>query len=116
MAAEGVHLCQRANHSGVTEIVGKLASGETWTRCRFHSNNLIISLSAKFLAYKRAYESSQVGTAASTAYDDIRLNPYLIQRSLGLQTDNRLMQKHLVQHGAEHIAIARLGDCSLHGL
>ena len=33
-ASQGIHLCQRADHTGVAEIICKFAACKAWTGCR----------------------------------------------------------------------------------
>ena len=96
MAAKGVHLCQRAYHSGVAEVVCKLAPCETWAGCRFYSNHLVVSFAPENLSDERRGKSSEIGAATGAADDDVRLDVILAQRRLGFKSDNCLMQKHLV--------------------
>ena len=51
------------------------------------------------------HPSCRRGAAAGAADDDIGFDVVLIQSRCGLQTDDRLMQQHLIQHAAQHIAV-----------
>ena len=42
--------------------------------------------------------------------------PYLSMASLGLQADDALVEEHLVEHAAQHIAVPLLAGGGLHGL
>ena len=48
--------------------------------------------------------------------DDIRLDAVLIHGRLALKADHGLMQKHLAQHAAQHVAIALVRGRVLNGL
>ena len=65
---------------------------------------------------KGADQAAQVGAAAGTADDDIGLDAVLLQRGLGLKADDGLVQQHLIQHAAQHVAVALAGGGGLHGL
>ena len=117
-AAEGVHLGERTDFAGVAEVVGVTAAGEARTRGRFHGDDPVIRFSAQFFAHERRDQAAEVGTAARAADDDVRSDPVLVERGLGLQSDDALVQQHLREHRTEHIAESgsryggfhRLGD------
>ena len=52
-AAESVHLCERADHARVAEVIGELSPGEAWARSRLHCDDLIIRLASELLAHER---------------------------------------------------------------
>ena len=115
-AAQRVHLRQRADHAGVAEVVGEFAAGEAGAGGRLHGDDAVIRLAPELFAHERRDQAAQIGAAAGAADDDVGLDAVLVQRCLGLQTDHRLMQQHLVEHAAQHVAIARRGGGLFHGL
>ena len=116
VAAQGVHLGERAYHAGVAEVVGVDTAGEAGAGGRFHGDDAVIRLTAELFAHKRRDEASQVGAAAGAADDHVGLDPIFVQSSLGLQADDGLVKKDLVQDRAQHIAVAGVGDGNFHRL
>ena len=114
--AQGVHLGHGADLAGVAEIIPEHAPGQAGAGGRLHSDDAVIRLAPQHFAYERGDQSAQVGAAAGAADDHIRLNAVLVQRGLGLQADDGLVQQHLVQHAAQHIAGVGGGGRALHGL
>ncbi len=115
-AAQRIHFCKRTHHSGIAEVVCEFSSGKAGAGCRFHCDKAVILLAPELLAHKRCDQTAQIGTAARTADDDVRLHAVLIQRSLALKSDHRLMQQHLIQHASQHITIAFRMGCHLNCL
>ena len=60
--------------------------------------------SLQLVACKRGDEPAQVRSAARAADHNIGLHADLVERRLGLQPDDGLVQQHLVEHAAERIA------------
>ena len=60
LAADGVHLGERADHTCIAEVIGELAAGEAWAGSRLDRNHLVISLSTKHLADEWGCETSEV--------------------------------------------------------
>ena len=52
-AAQRVHLRQRADHSGIAEIVCELSSGKARAGCRFHGDKAVILLSSELFTHER---------------------------------------------------------------
>ena len=107
--AQGVHLGQGADHAGVAEVIGKLAPGKAGAGGRLHGDDAVVGLAPEHLAHEGGDQAAQVGAAAGAADDDVRLDAVLIQRSLGLQADDGLVQQNLVEDAAQHIAVALAG-------
>ena len=116
VAAEGVHLGQRADHAGVAEVISVDAASEARAGSGLDRDDLIVSFAAQFFAHKGSDQAAQVGAAAGAADDHVGLDAVFVQRGLGLKTDDGLMQEHLIENGAEHIAIAGIGDRDFHRL
>ena len=114
ITAQSVHLRQGANLPRVAEVVCILASGQAGAGCRLYRNDPVIRLAPELLAHEGCNQTTQIGTTAGTADDDIRLDAVLIQCRLGFQTDDGLMQQHLVQHAAQHIPVSLRGGRLLH--
>ena len=111
-AAERVHLGQRADLAGVAEIVGKFSAREARAGGGLDGDELIVALAAQLFAHERGDEAAEVAAAAGAADDDVRHDTVFVERRFGLQTDDRLVQQHLIEHAAEHVAVAgsRGGD------
>ena len=58
VAAQRIHLGQRADSAGVAVVIGKLAAGQAGTRCRLDSNEAIISLTTELFAHKGGNETT----------------------------------------------------------
>ena len=116
VAAQGVHFCQGAHHAGVAEVIGKLATGETGAGGGLHGDEPVILFAPEFLAHEGGDQTAQVAAASGTADDDVGYNVVLIQRRLGLQADDTLVQQYLVEDAAQHVAVAGGGGGDLHGL
>ena len=110
-AAECVHLRERANLTCIAEVICKLASCKAWTRRRLNSDNSVISLASELFAYKRRDKTAEVRAAAGTTDNNVRLYIIFIKSFFSLKTDNRLVEKYLIKHTAEYIAVT-LGRCS----
>ena len=115
-AAQRVHFGQGADLAGVAEVVGKAPAGKAGAGGRLHRDKPVARLAAQLLAHKGGYQTAQVGAAAGAADDDVGAHAVLVQRRLGLQADDRLVQQDLVEHAAQHIAVAWLGFGGLHRL
>ena len=63
VAAERVHLGQRAHHAGVAEIVGVDAAREARAGSRLDSDDAVVCLAAELLAHERCDQAAEVGTA-----------------------------------------------------
>src|SRR5699024_4497720 len=70
--AQRVHFCQRADHAGVAEVVGKAAAGKAGAGGRLHGDDAVIPLAAQLFAHEGGNQPAQVGTAARTADDNVR--------------------------------------------
>ena len=111
-AAERVHLGQRADLAGVAEVVGEPAARETRAGGGLDGDEPIVALAAQLLAHERGDEAAEVAAAAGAANDNIRHDAVFVKGRFRLQADDRLVQKHLIEHAAEHVAVAggRGGD------
>ena len=116
VAAQGVHFCQGAHHAGVAEVIGKLAPGETGAGGGLHGDEPVVLLTPELFTHEGGDQTAQVAAASGTADDDVGHNVVLIQRRLGLQADDTLVQQYLVEDAAQHVAVARGGGGDLHGL
>ena len=114
VAAQGVHLCQRADHSGVTEIIHIFAAGQARAGSGLHRDDLIVSFPSEHLAHKRGDQAAQIGTAARAADDHVGNDAVLIHGCLSFQADHGLVQKHLGKHAAQHVTVALLACGRFH--
>ena len=103
---ERVHLRDRRDHAGIAEVINKFPSGQRRAGCRFNRDNIIIRFAAELLSHKRSNQSAQIRSAACTADHNVGLDAELVESCFGFKTDDTLMQNNLIQHRAEHIAIA----------
>ena len=115
-AAQGIHFCKGADHSRITEVVSIHPSGKARAGCRLHRNDAVVPFTPELLPHKRRNQASQIGSSPGTADNDVGLHAVFVQGSLCLQADNRLVQKHLVQHTAQYIAVALPVLFRLHSL
>ena len=111
-AAERVHLGQRADLTGVAEVVGEPAAREARAGGGLDGDEPIVALAAQFLTHEWGDEATEVAAAAGAADNNIRHNAVFVKGRFRLQTDDRLVQQHLIEHAAEHVAVAggRGGD------
>ena len=114
--AQGVHLGHGADLTGVAEVVFEHAPGQAGAGGRLHGDDAVVRLAPQHLAHEGGDQTAQIGAAAGAADDDIRLDAVFIQSRLCLQTDDGLVQQHLIQHTAQHIAGVGRGSGALHGL
>ena len=96
LTAESIHFGQRTYHTCITEIICIFATRETGARCWFHTDNLVLSLSAQDLSEERRRKTAKVGPATGTANQNIRFYTIFVKSLLGLQTDNGLVKENLI--------------------
>lgn len=101
---------------GVAEVVGELSPGKAGAGGGFHRDEAVVPLSPELLAHERGDQTAQVAAAAGAADNDIWHYAVLIQRDLGLQTNDGLVQQDLVEHAPQYIAITVLAGGGLHCL
>ena len=114
--AERVHAGQRRNVAGIAEIVNVLAAREGRAGRRLNRNDARVSLAEQFILHERGDQAAEVGAAAGTADHDIRILVEHLHSLLALQTDDGLVQQHLIEHGAEYIAVALVCSSHFNGL
>ena len=90
-ASDGIHLNQGTDISRISKVVSIGPSGEAGAGCRLNCDKLIIRFSSKLLSHEGGDKSAQIGTAAGTAYDDVRLDSVFINSCLGFKADDALM-------------------------
>ena len=115
-AAERVHLRQRADHARVAEVIGEPAAREARAALGLHGDDAVVRLAAQLFAHERGDQTTEIRAAAGAADDHIGLHAVFVERGLRLQTDDRLVQQHLIEHAAEHVAVAGVRYRDLHGL
>ena len=111
--AERVHLCQRADHAGVAEVIGESAAREARAGRGLDGNDPVVLFAAQLLPHKRRNQTAEVRAAAGAADDDVGLDAVFIERGLRLQTDDRLVKQNLIENAAEDVAVAGRCRCSL---
>ena len=110
VAAESIHLCERSDLAGVAEVIGVFASGERRAGGRLNRNEVRVLLTADLIAHERGDKAAEVGAAAGAADDDVGVFVIHLHCRLGFNADYALMQQHLVEHRAEHVAAVVGGD------
>ena len=108
--AEGIHLCERSDLTGVAEVVGELASRQGRAGGGLDGDDAVVGFASQFLAHEGGDETAEVGTAAGTADDDVGGHVDLFKSRLGFETDDGLMQEDLVQDRTEDVAVTFLRD------
>lgn len=105
-AAKRVHLGQRRNLAGIAEIIGISAARHRWAGGRLHGDEIGVRFAGQPVLHKGCDQAAKVRATARAADDDIRV--LVIERHglFRLQADHGLVQEHLVEHRAEHIARA----------
>ena len=114
-AAQRVHLLKRAHAAGVAVVVGVHAAGEAGAGRGLDGDELIVLLAAQLFAHERGNQAAQIGAAAGAANDDVRLDAVFVHSRLALKADYGLMQKHLTQNAAQHVAVALVCGRVLNG-
>ncbi len=113
--AKGIHLCQRRHLAGVAEIIRVFAACERRAGSRLNGKNLRVGFAGQFIAHIRCNQSAEVRAAARAADDDIRGFAQNIHCGLGFQANNGLVQQHLIEYRAEHIAVIIRGNSLFDG-
>ena len=114
--AQGVHRQQRCIASLITEVVLKLSA------CQFRTTLGLSSDKFRFLAVEDVVthegegNTTKVRATAEAGNHRIRIFPSLCHLFLSLQTDDGLMQSHMVEHGAQCIFTIRRCCCQLYCL
>ena len=107
--AERIHFCKRRDLCAVAEIIGIFSAGDRRAAGGFDPDEADVVFALQPFSHEGRDESAEIGSAAHAADDDVRLNAVLIEGDFTLQTDDRLVQEHVIEHGAEHItAIGRI--------
>ena len=96
--------------SCVAEIIDIFASGEGRAGCRLDRYDIVVCFAAQLLAHERRDEAAEIGSAACATDDHVSLYIVHLERRLGLQTDDRLVQQNLVENAAQHIAVTFCSD------
>ena len=116
-AAKGIHPGQGGDPAGVAEIVGVLAPGEGGAGGWFHRHDAGIPYPPQLVGHKGGDQPAQVGAAAGAAHHHVGIFPQLLHGQLALQADDGLVEEHLVEHAAQHIALGAAAlDGGLHRL
>ena len=71
-----------------------------------YRDEMIIGFTLQFFTHKRGNQSAEVAAASRTTDDDIGLDAVFIQCGFGFQTDNRLMQQHLIEYAPQNVTVA----------
>ena len=94
--AQGIHLGKGSNFSGVAEIVGVFATGEGRAGGRLNSDNAWIGFSEDLIPHEWRNQPPEVGPAAGTSDNDIRILVDHFHGLVAFQPNDRLMQENLV--------------------
>ena len=84
--------------AGIAEIVNILAAGKRRAGGRFHRDDARVGLAEQLILHERGNQAAEVGAAAGTADHDIRILIEHFHSLLALQTDDGLVQQHLIEH------------------
>ena len=117
VGTEGVHLQQRREVRGVAEVVLVFALGERRRCLRLAGDDLRLRTALEVLADEREADPGEV-RATTGAGEQVVGRTLAEQRELlqGLLADHRLVQRDVVQHGAEGVAGVLVLRRSLDGL
>ena len=115
-AAERVHLRQRADHAGVAEVIREHAARQAGAGGGLDGDEAVVLFAAQLFAHERGDQAAEVRAAAGAADDDVGRDAVFVEGDLRLKADDRLVQQHLIEDAAEHIAVARRRRGDLHGL
>ena len=113
--SQGMHLHQRRQVPGISEIVGELAFGQAGAGGRFHRHNACPALALDLAAHIGHHQSRKVRSPAGAAHNHIGLvsgQRHLLQ---GFLADHRLVQQHMIQHAAQRVFGVRVFRGHFHG-
>ena len=100
----------------VAEVVAELAACELRTAVWLGSDELGVTLAAQVVAHEGEGNTAEVGTAAEAGNYHVGIFASHLHLLLCLQTDNGLMQAHVVEHGTERVLTVRSGGSQLNSL
>ena len=102
--AQRVHLRHGADLAGVAEVVAEHAAGQAGAGRRLYGDDTVVRLATEHLPHEGGDQAAQIGAAAGAADDDVRLDAVFVQCRLRLQPDDGLVQQHLIENAAQHVA------------
>ena len=107
---ERVHFGEWADFARIAEVVGVDAACEGGTAGGFDGHDVVVGFAAQFFAHERGNEAAQIGSAACTADDHVRLDAVFVERGFRFEADDGLVQENLVKNRAEDVAISFMFD------
>ena len=110
------HGQQRRVASLVAKVVAELAACQLRTAVRLSSNELSLLAVEDVVAHEGESNAAEVGAATEAGNHHIGIFTSHLHLLLSLQTDDGLVQTHVVQHGAKRIFAIRRGRCQLNSL
>ena len=113
-----VHRQQRCISGLIAEIIAELAAGELGTTRGLggHEARMVFTrLAGDFMAHERERDTAEIAATAETGDNHVGIFPGHLHLLLGLQTDNRLMESHMVQHRTQTVFTVGGGAGQLHG-
>ena len=105
--AEGVHGQQWGIACLIAEIVAELATGEFGTALWLGSDELSSLAIEDVMAHEGECDATEVAAATEAGYDNIRVFTGFLHLLLCLETDDRLMDSHVVEHRTECVLTVR---------
>ena len=110
IAAERVHLGERADMARVAEVIGVFAAREARAGGGLDGDETVFRFAAELFAHERGDEAGEIGSAARAADDDVWLDAVFLAGGLRFKADDALMERDEREDGAEHVTRVRRGD------
>ena len=114
--SQGKHRQQRGHAGLVAEVIFELAARQLRAGAGFRRDETRFPAILDVMAHKGIGNAGEVGSAAETGDDDIRILSGQFHLLLGLQADHGLVQADVVQHRSQCILAVGRGDGQLDGL
>ena len=115
--AQREHWQQRSVSRLIAKVVFKFSPRKLWAALRFRSDKLGVLMRAiKDVTHEWESYAAKVAATAKTSYHLVWIFTCHLHLLLCLQTDDCLMQGHMIEHGSESVFATRSGCCKLNGL
>ena len=113
---QGKHRQQWSISRFISEIILKLTTCQLRTALRFGSDKLGVLLATQVMTHEWESQSAKVTSATEAGNHLIRIFASHRHLLLCLQSDDGLVQSHMVQNGTQGVLTARSGSGQLHCL
>ena len=113
---QGKHRQQRSISSLITKVIFKLSTSQLRTALWFCSDELGMLLALQVMTHEWEGKSTKVTTATKTSNHLVRILTCHLHLLFSLQTDDCLMQSHVIQNRTQGIFTARSGGSQLYSL